>query len=92
MFILILIGLWMRCYLSLLPSAKVNSCDAMADMLKGLVTRYEAKNKDSGRNQARILIFRIALVFRMLWIRTRMYFPKFLRSNPENGKQKLGLH
>ncbi len=46
----------MCCYLSLLPSAKVNSCDAMADMLKGLVTRYEAKNKDSGRKQARMLI------------------------------------
>jgi hypothetical protein len=82
----------MCCYLSLLPSVKVNSCDAMADMLKGLVTRYEAKNKDSGRKQARILICRVDLVFRVLLIRTRMCLPKFLRSNPENGKQKLGLH
>ena len=29
------------------PSAKAISCDAMADMLKNLVTRFEAKNKDS---------------------------------------------
>jgi hypothetical protein len=52
MFIFIFNDLRMCCYLSLLSSAKVNSCDAMADMLKGLVTRYEAKNKDSGRNQS----------------------------------------
>jgi hypothetical protein len=44
----------MCCYLSLLPSVKVNSCDAMADMLKGLVTKYEAKNKDSGRKDANL--------------------------------------
>jgi hypothetical protein len=57
----------MCCYLSLLFSVKVNSCDAMADMLKGLVTRYEAKNKDSGRKQARILILVLSHVFALVF-------------------------